>query len=551
MKPALAALVVGAYLAAAAPVASLVQPAPPPSLLGPICHGEPAPDIAGPHKLVMLDGMGDDHMAADTANPQAQRWFDYGLTLARSFEHADAALAFERARTLDRRCSLCLWGEAWARGPNINFGPPPADLPVLFTEAKAAQATAAPDAPPRIKALEAALVERYAAATPQQGNLAFAHAMDVLRKANPGDVEDAIFDAEAWLVVENDGEPAGATIAMQALQPLLPAHADSSGLVHFFVHATENAGQPQLAEPYADRLAALAPNASHMVHMPSHTYFRVGRYEDAALANLAALKADRAYAEKTDFPTPLGALTYHAHDIQFGLAGALMAGDDAAALRFIAQFNHDFPGPFDGRQGFAAGEIYAAFGRVAPPERVLAAPDSVAGKPYLEAMRHDARGEADVRLGRPADARAEAALVTAPPGVAGARSHQSAVLQIARLTLIGEAALQERRPDAAIAAFREAAQVQEARLADSVDPPAWSYPVRRSLAAALLAKGDAAGAEREATAVLAIWRLDPVTLAIRAAARRSLGQPGADADLAAAHAGWHGDPAALRAAAAG
>ena len=89
------------------------------------------------------------------------------------------------------------------------------------------------------------------------------------------------------------------------------------------------------------------------------------------------------------------------------------------------------------------------------------------------------------------------------------------------------------------------------RLAQSVDPPAWSYPVRRSLAAALLAKGDAAGAEREATTVLATWRLDPVTLAIRAAARQALGHPGADADLAAAHAGWHGDLAKLEAAAAG
>lgn len=553
MKPALTAAIVTAFLAAAAPVASLVQPAPPPSLLGPICHGEPPPPIAGPHKLVMLDGMGNDRMAADTANPEAQRWFDYGLTLARSFEHRDAALAFQRAHALDPHCSLCLWGDAWARGPTINFPAEPDQIPALLAEAKSARALAAPDAPDRIKALEAALIDRYAAATPEEGDLAFAHRMDDLHRAAPDDVEAAVFDAEAWLIMENDGDPAGPTKAMQVLAPLLPSHPDASGLVHFYVHATENAGQPQLAEAYADRLAALAPAASHMVHMPSHTYYRVGRYEDAALANLAALKADRDYAEKTDFPTPLSGLPYHVHDIQFGLAGALMAGDDAAALRFIEAFDHDFPGPptYDGRQAFGAGQIYAALGRVAPPERVLAAPDSVAGQPFLEAMRHYARGEAYLRLGRPADARTEAALVTAPSSVVNALSHQAAVLQIARLTLTGDAALQERHPDAAIAAFREAAQAQETRLATSVDPPAWSYPVRRSLAAALLAKGDAAGAEREATTVLATWRLDPVTLAIRAAARQAQRHPGADADLAAAHAGWRGDPAALKAAAAG
>ncbi len=121
MRPALAAVSLAVGLAAAAPVASLTEPAPPPSLLGPICHGEPPPPIAGPHRLVMLAGMGDDHMAADTASPEAQAWFDYGLTLARSFEHRDAALAFQRAHAIDPHCSLCVWGDAWARGPTINF----------------------------------------------------------------------------------------------------------------------------------------------------------------------------------------------------------------------------------------------------------------------------------------------------------------------------------------------------------------------------------------------------------------------------------------------
>ncbi len=556
MRPAriaaLAAIALAVGLAVAAPVASLTQPASPPSLLGPICHGEPLAPIAGPHRLVMLAGMGDDHMTADTKSPEAQRWFDYGLTLARSFEHRDAALAFQRAGALDPHCSLCLWGEAWARGPTINFGADPGLIPSLLAEARAAKALAAPRAAPRIRALEAALVDRYAAAGAEAGDLAFAHAMDALHSADPDDVEDAIFDAEAWLIMENDGEAGGATIAMQALQPLLPKHPDASGLIHFYVHATENAGVPQLAEPYADRLAQLAPMASHMVHMPSHTYYRVGRYEDAALANLAALRVDQTYAEKTDFPTPLGDLMYHFHDIQFGIAGASMSGDGAAALQFVSMFNRDFPSPatYDPRQQIAAGQTYAALGRFAAPADVLAAPDTVAASPFLEAMRHYARGEADLRLGRPADARAEAALVAAPPAAVAPSSRNATVLQIARLTLVGDAALQQHRAAEAIAAFRPAAELQEARLAKDTDPPAWWYPVRRSLAAALLAKHDAKGAEREATAVLQIWSLDPVTLAIRAAARQALHEPDAAADLAAAHAGWHGDPAQLTAAAA-
>src|SRR5580658_4062393 len=117
-------VLLAALLSLAAPAAPSSAPDEP-LLLGPICHGEPPPGIAGPHRLVMLPGMGNDHMAADTRSAEAQRWFDYGLTLARSFEHSDAVLAFQRAEAADPTCSICAWGEAWAAGPNINFGPGP------------------------------------------------------------------------------------------------------------------------------------------------------------------------------------------------------------------------------------------------------------------------------------------------------------------------------------------------------------------------------------------------------------------------------------------
>ena len=209
--------------------------------------------------------------------------------------------------------------------------------------------------------------------------------------------------------------PASSTL-VAVLQPLLQTHGDYSGLLHFYIHATEEAGEPELAEPYAARVAELAPNASHMVHMPSHTFYRVGRYEDAARANLAALRIDRAYAEKTDFPTPLGRMLYHFHDVQFGIAAAMMSGDGTMALKFVRTFNRDFPDPssYDPRAEMAGGTAWAAYGRFAPPRRVLAAPDRVAAKPFLEALRHYARGEEDLRLGHAAQAREEAERVVVP-----------------------------------------------------------------------------------------------------------------------------------------
>jgi hypothetical protein len=541
-------VLLAALLSLAAPAALSSAPDEP-LLLGPICHGEPPPGIAGPHRLVMLPGMGNDHMAADTRSAEAQRWFDYGLTLARSFEHGDAVLAFQRAEAADPTCSICAWGEAWAAGPNINFGPGPGATPRLLALAKKAQSLAAPDAAGPIRPLEAALVDRYGGAG---GDLAYARDLDVLQRARPGDVEVAISDAEAWLIMENThDDPSGPTRSLEVLRPLVPLHPDYSGLIHFYVHATEDAGVPELAAPYAARLAVLAPSASHMVHMPSHTWYRIGRYEDAALANVAALDADRAYAEKTDFPSPLGRLTYHFHDIAFGLGAAMISGDSGVALKLVRQFNLDFPSPaaYDPQAEGAAAKVYAALGRFAPSSTVLDAPDTVAARPFLEAMRHYARGEAYLRLGRAADVRDEAALVTLPTDGSGGAptSIHAVIVEIARLSLQGDADLLEHQPGAAADAFAKAAALQEARLARFNDPPTWWCPVRRSLAAALLAKGDAAGAEREASKVLETWKLDPLTLAIRAQARRQLHDPAAAQDEAAARGAWRGDPAMLRA----
>jgi hypothetical protein len=536
--------------ATAGAVAPDAARAPGATLLGPICHGEPPPAIAGPHRLVMLPGMGNDHLAADTANPKAQRWFDYGLTLARSFEHADAVLAFRKAEAADPTCSLCVAGEAYARGPTINYGVGVEQTAAALELAKRAQAMAGPNVAPTIRRLEAALVDRYRALNPAADDRTYAQDLDALHDAQPDDVEAAVFDAEAWLIVQNDGEAAAARHAVAVLTPLVASHPGSSGLVHFFIHATENAGVAELAEPYAARLAELAPNASHMVHMPSHTFFRVGRYEDAALANVAAIRADRAYAERTDFPTPLGRLMYHFHDIQFGLGAAMMAGDAKLALWFVRQFNQDFPSPatYDPHAAMAAGQTYAALGRFAPPEEILAAPDTVAANPLLEAMRRYARGEAEVRLGRADRARQEAKAIVGllAQHPAGAFASSVVVARLAEQTLEGDADLLDHDPAAAAKTFAAAADAQDALLAGDMDPPRWWFPIRRSLAAALLAEGDAKGAERETSTTLRTWKLDPEALAIRAAAERRLHDPAAaGADWQAARRGWRGDQAQL------
>ena len=64
---------------------------------------------------------------------------------------------------------------------------------------------------------------------------------------------------------------------------------------HLYIHATEASSTPELAEDAADRLGQIAPGAGHLVHMPSHTYIRIGRYADAEESNRRAIEIDRAY----------------------------------------------------------------------------------------------------------------------------------------------------------------------------------------------------------------------------------------------------------------
>jgi tetratricopeptide (TPR) repeat protein len=195
-----------------------------------------------------------------------------------------------------------------------------------------------------------------------------------------------------------------------------------------------------------------------------------------------------------------------------------------------------------------AGTGYFAEARFADPHKVLALPEP--SLPYARAYWHYARGEAAARLGDAALVRREAAAIPDHVGPEKAEDSSDAaarMMRIGRLVLLGRAAMIENKPAEALAAFRSAARLQETKgfLAYS-DPPAFWYPVRRDVAAALLALDKPRDALRETDATLAIAPKEPVTLALRARAEQMLGSASrAAADRGEALALWHGDPAML------
>ena len=521
--------------------------------VGYICSAESGASPAGAAKqLVMVRGVGTGGFPIVTTRPEAQTWFNYGMALAHAFYHDDAILAFRRAREIDPACAMCAWGEAWSEGPTINYDVSTPELQAAAVAGDRAEALAGGETP-KNRALISALKLRNAAHD-AAADQAFAGAMDELSRRYAQDDEIAVLTSDAWLITTRNHRGGGvegqaSPRAAEVLEPVLKRHPDNTAAIHFYIHATEQNGEAGKALPYAARLGGLAPGASHLVHMASHTFFRVGQYEDAAVANAQAIGVDGVYLRAAHDPILQGRVRYHAHNLRFGLGGALASGDAPLALRLADHAAFAFPKAMasEGDPQLVAAQAYAAYGRYAP-DRALALPDPGAKAAFAAALRHYARGEAFAAKGDLAGLRAEIALVAANPDAVTQTPyyfHPAAegVLRVATLTLQGRAAMLDNQPVAAVAAYRAAVAIETDKLQGFRyhDPPPWWFPERRSLAAALLAAGKPAEAATEARAALQGWPREPLTMQVLGEAEKAQGDLKAAArDLAEAHRGWRG-----------
>lgn len=508
----------------------------------PICGGD---DVAA-RRPTLLDGYGKGGWTISTRVPEAQAFFDNGMQLGAAFAHKASIAAMQEAARLDPGCAMCAWGDAWASGPTLNYDKDADETAKLLVRAKQAQALALTSGTPLERALTDALVLRYQPGRPNAGAIAYANAMDALARANPSDVAIGTLAADAMLLAGTREEMEGRPMidrSVVLLQDALARDPDYSPAIHFYIHATEIADVPDRATPYADRLRALAPKASHLVHMPSHTYYWIGRYQDAANANVAAVKLGIENAKRLGMTGPDGVwdLPYHAHNVHFGVGGAMMSGDKDAAL-LLSDPLVDVAARRDKGSVFwqaIAGMAYAAEGRFAEPAKVLALPQPKL--PYARAFWHYARGEALARLSKSAEVRAEADALAVQMRTLDDTSGRK-LAKIAALVLGGRAAMLDNDPRRAAKFYAAAAKIEEAKpISQYSDPPVWWYPPRRSLAEARLAMGDARGALAEADATLKRRPNDPMTLSVRARAQAALGNAGAAGrDAKSALAGWRG-----------
>ncbi len=472
-------------------------------------HHEPSP-AARPAAL--LTGMGSHHHPIATSSPEAQKFFDQGVTLLFGFNHEEAYRSFAKAAELDPKAAMPRWGTALALGANYNDPEPEAErLKKARAEVEKALVLAA-SSPENERAYIEALAVRYStdpAADRQALAVAYNEAMRKLSQAYPDDLDAATMYAESgmtlrpWKLWRPDGTPEEGTEEIVAvLESVMKRDPSHPGANHYYIHAIEASKHPERGLPSASRLETLVPAAGHLVHMPAHIYSRTGDHLAAEKANAAAADADRAYIRASG-AQGMYPLMYYNHNVVFQSAAAAMAGRHAEAKKAADLLFADvLPAVAEMQsmlEGFLLQPAFVAL-RFRKWDDIRQMPDPGPKLPFVRANWLYARAMAAAASGdvkRASNLRDNflASRETVPAEtLAGAQNPASMFFAIAAAVL--DARIAEARGDraAAIESWTKAVAAEDAMAYD--EPPGWYYPVRESLGAALLRDGQAAGAEQ-------------------------------------------------------
>src|SRR5690606_33282245 len=446
-----------------------------------------------------------------TANPEAQRYFDQGIALLYGFNHDEAARYFRRAAELDPDAPIPYWGLALAIGPNYNDTEIDEARAAATYEAVQNALERAQRASPREQAYIDAIARRYPSPDPESDWLAFhrdySDAMRAMTQRFPDDLDAATLFAESlmmlrpWQLWTADGEPAPGTLELVAvLESVLKRDPNHAGANHFYIHAVEASPNLERAIPSANRLMTLVPGVGHLVHMPGHIFLQTGDYELAADTNGKAVEADNACIQRTA-ATGIYPLMYATHNVHFVAYARAQQGryeEAKAAAEEMAARVGDFDLEMQMLEGFRLYPLMVDL-RFHRWDEVIEAREPSAERELEHAFWRYARamgytGQGDLRRAEAEQARFEQERAAIPEDSQYLLNNKSAdLLALASATLAARIAEARGDNDGAIDAWRRAVALERAVQYD--EPPAWFYPVRQSLAAALLEAGRAAEAE--------------------------------------------------------
>jgi tetratricopeptide (TPR) repeat protein len=500
--------------------------------------------------MPLIDGLAKVHFPLSSASTEAQRYFDQGLALLYGFEYDKAQRSFARGSALDPNCAMCRWGEALALGPYQNSGP--AD-PAKIAKARGLveQALASGRLNSLERSLSEALAARYAPAPPTDDELAvhgvaFAEALARLAAAHASNdivqvlAGQAAMEVRPWDYWQADRRTPlpWAARALKLIETVLARNPDQPQAQHLYIHLTEASLQPGKAERAADMLEVAAPASAHLVHMPSHTFYRVGRFDAAIRANKRAIEVDDAMASRLGEAKPF--YGYFRHHTHFIVSAAEQRGDAATALAGAAQLEAASGvhprGPVFAQVLLATAlQARAQFGTAAD---LLKLPEPHAGQPVLRQVWRALRAEALAREGRIAEARQEIFRMRRERMRDKPEEDALPLIRIADHMAIGRINFATGNYRGAATRFARAAEADAAL--PYREPPAWHQPPEAALGAALLKAGDARGAKAAFERALLRRPGNAWAMWGRAQAEAALGQDNS-ATLAELDKRWAGD----------
>ncbi|MHC5934873.1 tetratricopeptide repeat protein [Nostoc sp.] len=464
-------------------------------------------EVKQPYTLI--SGLGTIHHPVSTSNPQAQEFFDQGLNLIYAFNHDEAVRSFQYAAKLDPHLAIAHWGIALALGPNINSEIDPNRELAAYQAVQQALALST-QASTQERDYITALAKRYTQDTGvnlYQLATDYAKAMANLVKRYPDDLDaatlyaESLMDLHPWQHWTKDGKPQPDTEEIVAvLESVLKRNPNHPGANHYYIHAVEASPSPERALVSAKRLGTLAPGAGHLVHMPSHIYFRVGDYEEAMRANKQAIAQDDIYIKKYQVQGTYP-MMYYNHNIHFFMVTSSMVGRYKDALQAAETLvaNATAIDPYAPMlEGFLGSKILIQT-RFSDWDAILKTPAPDVKLPTTTALWHFASGMANATTGKLEDAASESRALLAAKQVISSEatigfSPASRILDIASKVLDAKIAREKHDYESAIQLLEKAVIAEDAL--DYVEPPDWYFPTRESLGAVLLAKGDYREAEK-------------------------------------------------------
>jgi tetratricopeptide (TPR) repeat protein len=444
--------------------------------------------VADPIPLY-TSGLGPFHRKISTANPEAQAFFDQGFQMMYAFAKLDAVRSFREAWKRDPECAICYWGEAWAWGSYLN-GPMSAEhAPFAYAAAQKALALrskATPHEQAFIDAIQVRYVKDFDVKTRVEQDKAYAEAMQKVAEKYPDDLDAGTLYGDALFLLEprrgtRDVNAPNIKRLHGVLETVLNRDPKHPGACHLYVHATESTIRPDKAEACAAFLGSTIPGASHINHMPSHTFNEVGRWGDSVRANLQAWHSDL----KADHGE--GFAIYPDHNLHMLLYAAAMDGQGAVAI----QAGKDYAKRTSDSMYHAL--TLVRFGRFDEVLEVTKRPE----REVPAATWDFAQGYAYLRTKQPDFARVYLARVqkTAETSKAEFRGHSAKnLLGVLAGILEGEIARDSGDLTAAIAAFERAVAADDALEYDEPEP--LPFPARHWLGAALIEAKRFADAEK-------------------------------------------------------